>query len=305
MQSPQTNEYRAAREAVAWADLSAREQLAVTGPDRVSYLQGMVTNDVQKLALGESCYAAALTPKGAMVADLRVLKLAELLVVDTGPGFGEALAAFLVKYLISEEAEVLPAARYAVVGLVGPKAAALLAALPAGAVVGTLQPLGPPGVDALVLREQLDAVRAALAAVPRLSDETLEVLRVEAGAPRFGRDMGESTIPLEANLERAIDYQKGCYIGQEVIARGTYRGQMNKRLVGLRLGEATPAPGAELRKADKKVGWLTSVVRSPLQRQQVALGYVHRDHLAAGTELELAGGGRATVCALPFGASGG
>ena len=300
MPSPQTNEYRAAREAVAWADLSAREQLEVTGPDRVSYLQGMVTNDVEKLAVGGSCYAAVLTPKGAMVGDVRVLKLAESLVVDTGPGFGEPLAAFLNKYLISEEAEVVPAPRYAVVALVGPQAAALQATLPGGAVVGTLQPLGAPGLDAVVLREQLDAVRAALAAVPKLNDETLEVLRVESGAPRFGRDMTEHTIPLEANLEHAINYQKGCYIGQEVIARGTYRGQMNKRLVGLLLGDATPEPGVELRKADKKVGWLTSVVRSPLKGQQVALGYVHRDHLAAGTELELAGGGKALVCALPF-----
>lgn len=299
-QAGQTNEYRAAREEVAWADLSAREQLQVTGPDRVSYLQGMVTNDVEKLPVGASCYAAVLTPKGAMVADARVLKLAEALVVDTGGGCGEALRAFLDKYLISEEAEVVPAPQYAVVALVGPKAAGLLAALPAGAVVGTLAPLGAPGLDALVLREQWGAVTAALAGVQRLSDETLEVLRVEAGAPRFGRDMGDHTIPLEANLERAIDYHKGCYIGQEVIARGTYRGQMNKRLVGLLLGDAAPEPGAELRKADKKVGWLTSVVRSPLKGQQVALGYVHRDHLAEGSELELAGGGKAVVCALPF-----
>jgi folate-binding protein YgfZ len=112
--------------------------------------------------------------------------------------------------------------------------------------------------------------------------------------------MTETTIPLEANLERAIHYQKGCYIGQEVIARATYRGQMNKKLVGLLLGDVAPDPNTELRANEKRVGRIVTVVRSERVGQNVALGYVHRDSLAPGTALEIASGGVATVCSLPF-----
>jgi folate-binding protein YgfZ len=139
-----------------------------------------------------------------------------------------------------------------------------------------------------------------LAELPVLDDATAEVLRVERGVPLYGVDMTETTIPLEANLERAIHLQKGCYIGQEVIARATYRGQLNKKLVGLLLGATSPAPKAELHLAGKKVGWVTSVVHSARLGQHVGLGYVHRDHLAVGTQLEVAGGGAARVACLPL-----
>lgn len=296
----QTTEYEAARKACAWVDLSARQQLRVTGPDRVSFLQGMVTNEVEKLPVGQSCPVAMLTAKGAMVGDGRVVKLADELVVDTGATFGPAVNDFLNKYLISEEAEVTLAPDLAMVGLVGPEAARWAEALPSEVKVAVLPGLLGVGVDVLVKREGLEAVKASLAALPRLGEETFEVLRVEAGVPKFGVDMTETTIPLEANLEKAIHYQKGCYIGQEVIARATYRGQMNKKLVGVLLGEAAPEPGAELKLGDKRVGRVMSVVRSEARQQNVALAYVHRDHLTPGTTLELAGGGSAQVQALPF-----
>lgn len=296
----QTTEYEAAKKACARVDLSARQQLRVTGPDRVSFLQGMVTNEVEKLAVGQSCPVAMLTAKGAMVGDGRVVKLADELVVDTGATFGPAVNDFLNKYLISEEAEVTLAPDLAMVGLIGPEAARWAEALPSEVKVAVLPGLLGAGVDVLVRRDGLEAVKAALAALPTLSEQTFEVLRVEAGVPRFGVDMTETTIPLEANLEKAIHYQKGCYIGQEVIARATYRGQMNKKLVGVLLGDATPEPGAELKLGDKRVGRVMSVVRSEARQQHVALAYVHRDHLTPGTTLELAGGGSAQVQALPF-----
>jgi folate-binding protein YgfZ len=295
----QSTEYRAAREAAALVDASDREQLRVTGGERASFLHGMVTNDVEGLPAGGSCYAAMLTAKGAMVGDLRVLKRDDELVLDTGPGRGAAVKDFLNRYLISEDAELHDAPELAVVGVVGPRAEDVVARWPADAVLGRLvSALG--GVDVLVPRARLAELLAVVADVPRLSRATLEVLRVEAGVPLFGVDMTEATIPLEANLDRAISLQKGCYIGQEVIARATYRGQMNKRLVGLLLGERTPAAGDELRQGDRKVGWLTSVVRSERRGQVVALGYVHRDFLAPGTALQVASGGEAVVAALPL-----
>lgn len=289
--------YRAAREGCAREDVSGREALRVLGPDRVSYLHGMVTNDVEGLAVGASNYAALLTNKGAMVGDVRVLKLADALVLDTGPGRGGAVKAQLEKYLISEDAEVAEAPDLAVVALVGPQAEAWAAKVP-GALGRLPSFLG--GVDLVVPRAGLTEVAAALEGLPVLDAATREVLRVEAGVPEFGVDMTEATIPLEAELTKALHFQKGCYIGQEVIARATYRGQMSKKLVGVELGAAEVAAKAELKREGKKVGWLTSVVVSPRRGQVVGLGYVHRDFVAVGTELEVGGGGVARVVGVPF-----
>lgn len=295
--------YRAAMESCARVDLSARELMRVTGPDRVSYLHGMVTNDVTGLKEGASNYAAVLTAKGAMVGEVRVLKLAEALVLDTGAGRGAAVKEFLNKYLISEDAEVADAPELAVVGLVGPKAGEWAAKVEGlGFGLGRYESfLG--GVDLVVAREGLGAVLERLTELPELPEldaETAEVLRVERGVPTWGADLTEATIPLEANLDRALSFTKGCYIGQEVIARATYRGQMNKKLMGLELGDVEVPVGTELRVGARKVGWVTSVVRSPKRGQVVALGYVHRDFLTPGSAVEVAGGGAAVVVALPF-----
>ena len=285
-------EYQAAQTGCAVFEATSpqeqRQQLRVTGPDAVSFVQGMVTNDVAALAVGQSCYAALLTVKGAMVGDARILRRENDLVIDTGPGRGATVKAFLEKYLISEDSEVHDAPELAVISLVGPTAKDVLAKLPADAKVGELlSPLG--GVDVLVKREKLTEVRAALSELPKLSSPTLEVLRVEKLVPLFGVDMTEVTIPLEANLEHAINYKKGCYIGQEVIARATYRGQMNKKLVQLLVGQSTPEFKTELKQGERKVGWITSVVKSVKHGQHLALGYVHRDFLTAGTTFEMAG----------------
>ena len=292
-------EYLAATTTIAWADLTAREQLRVIGPDRVSFVHGMVTNDITGLAEGASCPVAMLTAKGAMVSDGRVLKLKEELIVDTGPGQGAAVKAFFEKYLISEDAEVHAAPELAVVALLGPAADRSL--VPEAAVVAVLPGSVGQGLDVLILRAELPKVLEALSGIARVSAQTLEVLRVEAGVPLFGTDMTETTIPLEANLEKSIHYNKGCYIGQEVIARATYRGQMNKKLMGVMLGEQVLEKGAELFKEGKRVGRVTSVVRSEKTKQNIALAYVQRDHLTPGTVLDLpAGGGTVTVSSLPF-----
>lgn len=283
------SEYRAAIDGCAAYSATDRQQLRVTGSEAVSFVQGMVTNDVEALAPGGSCYAALLTVKGSMVGDARVLRRGGDVVIDTGPGRAGAVKDFLNKYLISEDAELHDAPELAVVGLVGPQAREVAGKIPADAREGELVSfLG--GVDLLVKRERLPEVMAALASVPLLSASTLEVLRVERLVPLFGVDMTEVTIPLEANLDHAINYKKGCYIGQEVIARATYRGQMNKKLVQLLVGDASPAHKTELKLGERKVGWVTSVVNSPKHGQHLALGYVHRDFLAPGTKLEMAGG---------------
>lgn len=292
--------YQAAHDAAAWVDRSSRSQLKVTGGDRVSFVQGMVSNDVEKLAVGASLYATMLTAKGAMVADARILRRPEDVVLDLEPEMAGPVKAFLEKYLISEDAEVDVAKNLAVIGLYGPKHIDLLGLMPRGGLARMLVGLHGTQVDMLVHRDALEEIRAALAGVPQVDAATFDVLRVEAGQPQWGAELTEATIPLEASLDQAISYTKGCYIGQEVIARATHRGQMQKKLAGLLLGDQTPEKGTELKKGDKKVGWVGTVVQSPKQGQRIALAYVHRDSLAPGTALELASGGIATVAALPF-----
>ena len=319
-------EYRVAREAVSIHDASYRETLRITGEDRVSFLHGMVTQDVKGLVAGVAAYTAMITAKGAMVADARLLKREGDLLLDVEPGLGAKVKEFLEKYLISEDAELHEATgEWGLLRLLGPRTGEVLGAalgspfepLAANATRGAslagvqVVLLGQPafekhGVDVLVPRGSLEAVWKALVqaggahGLKPLGFEALELLRVEAGVPRYGQDLVDTTIPLEANLTHAISYNKGCYIGQEVIARATFRGHMNRKLAGVLLGETEAAPGTELRKGEKKVGWLTSVVRSPAQGQRVALAYVHKDHLEPGTELTLATGSTVKVAPLPF-----
>jgi folate-binding protein YgfZ len=316
---PGRDEDRALRTGAGLFDASARGVIRLIGPDRVSFLQGMVTQDVEGLPAGSVADAALLTPKGAMVADTRVVKRADDFLLLTEPGYGPVVLGALERYLISEDAELSDAsAPFGQLTVVGPEAEALTArALGLGASAGAAlrpfeaggttgwalpQGLLLPGVDLLVPVEALGAVfdRLVEAGATPVGFAALEVLRVEQGTPRFGADMDEKTIPLEANLQRAIHYQKGCYIGQEVIARATFRGHVNRHLVGLRFAGPAPAPRTELFTGDRRVGWVTSVVDSP-RLGPIGLGYVHRDVDQPGTELVLAGGtAKATIAPLPF-----
>lgn len=318
------DEYAAARSFAVLVDLSFREWIRVVGGDRSSFLQGMVTNDVASLPLNGTTYAAMLTNKGAMVGDARIWQRPTELLLDTEPGHGEKLRTALDKYLISEDAELQDAtADLALLGLLGPNSDELLRSLGLQTLPtpGQAQPLtvagaavavtatrvyGIQGFELLVPDASLEAVYTRLLEAGRTCGaveagfQTLETLRVEAGTPRYGADMDDKTIPLEANLEHALHYKKGCYIGQEVIARATFRGHMNRKLTGLRLTAEPPAPRAELRVGDRKVGWITTVVRSPAHGL-IALGYVHRDFLTPGTQVEVAdAGAQVTVTALPF-----
>ena len=312
-------EYAAARSAAVLVDLSMRDAIRVTGEDRLSWFHGVCTNEIKAVPVWASTYAAIITVKGAMVADVRAFVRPDDLVLDLEPGRYEAVRTYLERYLISEDAEMHDArGELAVLGTVGPKAGDVLAAaFGMDAKPGTRAEFEGQGVaiapslaaragfDLLLPRALLPQMwkhlldRGAPAGLVPAGLDALEIVRVEDGVPRFGQDLLESTIPLEADLTHAIHYQKGCYVGQEVIARATYRGHMNRKLTGLLLGESSAEPKAELFAGDRKVGFLTSVVRSPARGQFVALGYVHRDHLAAGTSLSV-GPASATVQPLPF-----
>ncbi len=321
------DEHAAARLNACLFDFSFREMLRLTGEDRLSFLHGMVTNDVKRLAEGDAEYAAMVTAKGALVADMRILRRSDDLLLDLEPGSAQAVHQFLHKYLVSEEVEIFDASsELALLRILGPEVHRIAAAafghetpLPGhdrfvridlnsgpawliGVELGSIR-----GVDLLVPRDDLarafeGTIHAGETLALRLGGfDAFEVLRVEAGIPRFPQDMDEQTLPLEVNLERAISYEKGCYVGQEVIARATFRGHVNRKLTGLVLGPTEPPARAELRREGKRVGFITSAVRSPARVAAIGLGFVHRDSLEPGTALEVANyPPGAVVHALPF-----
>jgi folate-binding protein YgfZ len=321
--------YQAARRRAAVIDRSGRGRLVVSGADRASYLQGLLTNDIVALATGRGCYAAYLTPQGRMITDLFVYELGDLMLVSLPRAVKDAVLARFDRFLFTEDVKLGDVTdSFAQIAVVGPDAPTAVRGVIEGAAVDGLSVLpehgcvrghfdgqpaivtrvtdtGEPGFDIYVERPQADAASArllALGAVP-LDEPTAEAIRIEAGVPLFGLDMDEDTIPLEAGIEaRAISLTKGCYVGQEVIIRVLHRGhgRVARKLAGLVLdGDSAPAPGTPARVAEREVGRVTSSAMSPALKRPIALAYLQRDCLAVGTSVSI-GEARAVVTDLPF-----
>ncbi|HQR47542.1 MAG TPA: glycine cleavage T C-terminal barrel domain-containing protein [Thermoanaerobaculia bacterium] len=304
-------------------DLTGRTEIAVAGRDRAEFLHGLVTNDVKGLRPGDGCAAAVLTPRGKMLADVSVLCGAEELIVDAEPDLARTLDGLFRKYLFFQQ--VTLENRTGIAGVLhveGRGAGEVLAKVlgrevpaephaslpgPSGRAVRESRG-GFEGFDLRLPRTQVAAARSALVdagAVPAEPD-VLEAARIEAGIPRWGAELTEDVLPDEAGLPGRgyISYTKGCYLGQETVARIRTYGHVNRRLVGLLLPPGdVPPPGAEIRKGILKVGAVTSAVRSGRLGRAVALAYVHRDHVSPGTSLSVicpAGPADGVVAAFPL-----
>jgi folate-binding protein YgfZ len=280
-------------------------------------MNGMLTNDVAKLAPGSGCHAAMLTVKGKLLGDVRIYVDTDAILLALAADLREKIHGALERHLIVDEVEIEDLTTTTTeIGVYGPDARAAVEA-----VSGALPDLPLYGHvrrgELLILAANdfgVDgyriiggpSLRAAFPG-PWLGDDELEVMRVEAGRPLYGVDMGEEQLPMEALLDDAISHTKGCYMGQEVIARATARGHINRRLVGLVVeGEGTLPRGARLKSAAREdAGYVTSSVISP-RLGVIALGYLHRTTWDIGTEVEVLLDGvparRARVSALPFGA---
>jgi len=315
-------------------DLSFRSRLCLTGADRQRFLHGQVTNNVTDLDPGEGCYAALVTAKGKMQSDLNLYCLPDEILLDFEPGFTNLVATRLKKFIIADDVEVADVAlAYGLLSVQGPQAAPVVAKLDLGAPLPTRlmsfssvnvpalgevlcinQPRGQaPGFDLFIPRPAMAVVADTLITAAKAVGgracgwQALEMVRIEAGIPRFGADMDETNLPPEAGIEcRAVSYSKGCYIGQEVIARIRTYGQVAKALRGLRLADdlkALPNKGDKLFRDGKEVGYLTSALASPALKANLALGYVRREHNQVGTELKLQSAGGespARIVPLPF-----
>jgi folate-binding protein YgfZ len=284
-------EYRALREGVAIYDLGFRTLVRATGADRVSFLQGMLTNDVARLEPGRNRPALLLTIQGRVTADVRVAADDDALLLDVDVRARDAFLAALNKLLIADDVE-LTVVDVAMIGIAG--RSAVETPLLLGGELGA--------TDAVVHASPAEAPRAWDAIVESgarpIGMEALEGRRVELVVPRIGLDMDESTLALELPVDYAISQTKGCYLGQEVVARGTARGHVNRKLVSMALAGPLPPAGSALVRDGKEVGRLTTVARAFGTGTGAALGFVRREAWDAGTELAVRHGHAVTIATI-------
>jgi folate-binding protein YgfZ len=305
-------DYRTITEACGLLDRSERGKLALSGADAATFLQGQVSNDVEGLAPGDGCYAAFLTPKGRMLGDLRILNTGQELLLDTERVALQALFNMIRHFSIGYQVELHKRTlERGLLSLIGPEAAALAGApgLPADEHTHALVSIRgvqarairtDVGVDLLCDASDTDALRTALegAGAVAVAEAAAECLRIEHGRPRYGVDLDETVIPQEGGLnERAVSFTKGCYVGQETVARLFYRGKPNRQLRGLRLS-AMADPGDELTFEGRGVGRLTSVAPSP-RFGPIGLALLRRE-APPGTTVTVGDAASAEVTELPF-----
>jgi tRNA-modifying protein YgfZ len=315
------HEYTALLNGCGLLDRSERGKLALTGPGAVEFLNGQVTNELTTLRPGAGCYAAFLTHKGKMLGDLRILAVGEAQDEDEAPSellldtervalqpLFDMIRRFKVGYRVELHKRTV---ERGLLSLIGPRAVAVAGAERLGEVehanasveidgIGALAVRTDVGVDLICDAADTDALRAALGArgATPVTEPAAECVRVERGRPRYGIDLDDSVIPQEAGLnERAVSFTKGCYVGQETVARLYYKGKPNRHLRGLRLSEPA-ASGEQLLLGERPVGVLGSVVVSPTLGP-IALALVRRE-AEPGSVVSVEHGASAEVLELPF-----
>jgi len=323
-------EYQTVRGAVGLIDMPHRALLQFTGPDRVPFLQGMLSNDVRALNMFDGQHAAILTQQGKIIAEVRVLCAMNSIYIDFWEPLKEKILSHLNRYLIADEVEIGdPSENWAMISVQGPRAPALLEKLfntselpfkpgAHGMIQFGASPICvveanrfyEPGYDLIVAKSALVHVAEQLTETGSefsglwVGEDAQEILRVEAGIPRYGVDYTEDNLLLEIGLKDTVSFTKGCYLGQEVIERIRSRGHVNKKLSGLVLDGDTPvASGSSIMTGEREVGKITSSARSPLLQRAIALGYVQKDFWSPGTVLHVKDQGssrQVTVEELPF-----
>jgi len=330
-------EYRSARESVVVGDRSYRARVRVTGKDRVGFLHNMLTNDVKQLVTGEGMPAALLTRLGKLVSDLIVYQLGEAVLLEMEPEGRDAVLESLSRYIVSEDVTLTDVnSEENLFSVEGPRAAKLLAELletdrdqdeerlaelPAFHFISARFDQRPIRLSAArhgpgAAFDVAVPVETAIDFLERLLEDgrplglrlagwrALEIRRIEAGIPLLGTDMDASHLPLEAGLEEAISFTKGCYIGQEYVVRLAHRGHLNRKLAGIVIsGRTVPKPADEIQGAGQTVGRVTSAAFSPTLEHPIAMGYLQRDFLPPGTALSILSNGSelaARVTELPF-----
>jgi folate-binding protein YgfZ len=305
--------YRILREEAGVVERGDRSCVDVTGPDAVEFLQGQVTNDVEALEPGRGCYALLLNPKGRILADMRILvRSPEELWLDGDAAAMETVAANLRTYRIGRRVEISASVERYVISVIGPKARELLGVAPPpdehafvegdGNGAKVVAVTTDAGIDLLFHASERGSIQQLVAGIQPVSADAAEIVRIERGRPRFGVDMTDENLPGELGLEeRAVSFTKGCYVGQEPVARMHHRGHPNRHLRGLALTQPA-ATGETVTRTEgngtsTEVGRVGSTAVSP-DLGPIALALIRRE-VEVGTEVRV-GGGPAKVVRLPF-----
>lgn len=323
-------EHHAVRQSVGLIDLSHRGRFRLTGNDRAAYLHRIISNDVEGLSIGEGNYATILTNRGKIIADMNVYVFNDFIGIETNTETTSTLYQELDKYLVADDVTIEDLTESTgTIGVHGPKSIALLREI-FGFDVRDLpeyhsitydgdarriicvraNDTGELGYNLCTTSESMEwlwdtlLTKGRAFGVEPVGLSALNSLRIEAGIPRFGAELGDSIFPGEAELERAISFEKGCYIGQEIVARMKYRGHPNRLLRGFEiLGDTPPQSQDRLFDGDKEIGWITSAVVSPTLEKTIAMGYVRTASTDEGSQVEVEtidGRMCATVRLLPF-----
>ena len=315
-------EFAALRSECGVYDLGFRAKISLTGSDRVRWLNGLVTNNIRDLAAGHGAYAFLLNPQGHILGDLFAYNRGDSITVDTDSAQAEKVLATFDHYIIMDDVEVTDLSEHlTALGIAGPKSRDELSA--AGFTIPEMQPLQAQsvmwqGVDCSLVRgedaqhlsyeiwlapdrvRQLwDALRSAGASP--VGSEALELQRIVSGMPRYGVDIRERDLPQETEQARALNFNKGCYVGQEIVERIRSRGAVHRKFTGFLADSAQPiAPGTKIVAGEKEVGEITSVasLQLPTGNKVVALGYIRRELAIPGREVTI-GTLKATVVQLP------
>jgi folate-binding protein YgfZ len=316
--SPQA-EFAALRAGCAIFDLGWRAKIILTGADRQRWLNGLVTNNLRDLGVNHGVYCFLLNPQGHILADMYAYNRGDYILVDTDLSQAQKVAGIFDHYIIMDDVEVADAgAELTAIGLQGPASAEVLRT--AGIDAGELQPLQVAdmvwkGVGISLVRGEFGGYEIWLApantgaiwdgltnagAVP-VGTEALELWRIASGIPKYGVDIRERDLPQETEQERALNFSKGCYVGQEIVERIRSRGAVHRKFTGFRFTGQLPAPGTKVQAGGKDVGELTSVAAVPTGSGEalLGLGYIRREGGAPGTKLQV-GTTEAIVTALPF-----
>jgi folate-binding protein YgfZ len=318
------DEFRALRSSSGVYDLSWRVKIQLTGSDRLRWLNGMVTNNVRDLAVGQGVYTFLLNPQGHILGDMQAFNFGEHILVESEQVQLEKILATFDHYIIMDDVEVTNVTdKAATIGITGPTASQVLAS--AGLDVPELRPLWVAdlawhGDKATIVRGESERypsfelwtapelaphVRDALlsAGATPVGLEALELYRVALGNPRYGQDIRERDLPQETEQQRALNFNKGCYVGQEIVERIRSRGNVHRKFTGFLVHGRPPAQGTKIQWQAKDVGEVTSSAAIPISdgEQTVALGYIRREVGNDGKELQIAES-IAVVAELPFAA---
>lgn len=314
------SEYGAVREGgVGLIDLSSRGRIRVSGAEATMFLNGLITNDMKTLAENRWMPAAFPTVQGRLIGAVRIVRGKDSFLIDTDAESREAVLKTISRFTLAGDFHVSDVtAETALLSIQGKRAAEVVekvfetpvsdlprnGAIELPVTIIRATHTAEDGFDVVIDSGQAPQIREALinAGAQPVGDDTFEVLRIEAGIARYGRDMDETTIVTETNLDDAVSYTKGCYVGQEIIVRIKHRGHVAKKLTGLRFDtDRSVEAGAIIKSTDgTEIGKVTSTAFSPALKNTIGLGYVRYEYLAAGTNVMVDDGIAATVTELPF-----